>query len=561
MNLYIKYFESSALEMLDKGIGRPNVPNACIKNEDFRFLSFAQGVFKLVFILFLIFLPFTVSAQFSGGDGSQNNPYIIKTAAELAQLATSVNAGNADYNNKYYKLNNDIDLSDYQTDTGWIPIGISATYFFKGVFDGNNKKITGLYIKRNDYTGLFGCIQNATIKNLGVIDANVTSTAVAVGIVVGTKSGGSMSNCYSTGSVESSYTSSGYNFGPASTASLGGVAGDNSGDISDCYSSASVNFSGSLSGVGGVVGNNEGTVSNCYSTGSVNSSNNSSNGSFTGGVVGGNSNGGIVSNCYSAGSVSSISTSSGSCSVGGVVGSTMGKVTNCYSISSINSSSTAGSSTGGVVGYNGWSSSSINGSEPTVTKGNVIGCVALNQSLKCTVNGKEYFGRVIGSNEGDSYSNFAFDNMLNPNGNTTWNNKSSSGKDGEDISTSSINADGTLGGYFTSENGWTTQSSKLPGLFGNTVDMPEYLVGNSTGIIEPVQETSGLVIFPFPAIDFITVSGLKGNETLYFYNISGQLLITRKAASETEQIAIGHLPAGIYFVKTSAGQALKWVKK
>jgi hypothetical protein len=33
------------------------------------------------------------NAQFSGGDGSENSPYIIKTAQELAQLATFVNDG------------------------------------------------------------------------------------------------------------------------------------------------------------------------------------------------------------------------------------------------------------------------------------------------------------------------------------------------------------------------------------------------------------------------------------------------------------------------------------
>ena len=90
---------------------------------------------------------------------------------------------------------------------------------------------------------------------------------------------------------------------------------------------------------------------------------------------------------------------------------------------------------------------------------------------------------------------------------------------------------------------------------------PSYVgTGTVTGIHE-LQQQAGIIVSPSPATDFITISGLQGNETLYFYNITGQLLITRKAASKTEQISVGHLPAGIYFVKTSSGQTLKWVKK
>jgi len=65
----------------------------------------------------------------------------------------------------------------------------------------------------------------------------------------------------------------------------------------------------------------------------------------------------------------------------------------------------------------------------------------------------------------------------------------------------------------------------------------------------PKLQQQGIFVFPSLAVDFVTVSGLQGNETLYFYNISGQLVITRKARGEVENIPIGHLPAGVYFVK------------
>jgi len=84
--------------------------------------------------------------------------------------------------------------------------------------------------------------------------------------------------------------------------------------------------------------------------------------------------------------------------------------------------------------------------------------------------------------------------------------------------------------------------------------------GNFTSI-KKLPVVQSISIFSSPAADFITVSGLQGNETLYVYNINGQLLITRKAISETETVQIGNLPSGIYLLKTNNGQTFKWVKR
>jgi hypothetical protein len=72
---------------------------------------------------------------------------------------------------------------------------------------------------------------------------------------------------------------------------------------------------------------------------------------------------------------------------------------------------------------------------------------------------------------------------------------------------------------------------------------------------------SSLQIFPNPASDFVTVSGLQGNKTLYFYNATGNMLLTRHVTGGTENIPVGHLPSGLYFVKVNNGQILKWLKK
>ena len=88
------------------------------------------------------------------GSGTIGAPYQITTPAELATLATNVNAGTA-YGGIYFKLMNDLSLSGYPD---WNPIGNGLSQFFKGVFDGNYKKITSLSINNvtRTYYGLFG---------------------------------------------------------------------------------------------------------------------------------------------------------------------------------------------------------------------------------------------------------------------------------------------------------------------------------------------------------------------------------------------------------------------
>lgn len=84
-------------------------------------------------------------------------------------------------------------------------------------------------------------------------------------------------------------------------------------------------------------------------------------------------------------------------------------------------------------------------------------------------------------------------------------------------------------------------------------------VTEESGII-PTQ-IEALYAYPNPGIDYISISGLQVNEMLYFYNLSGMQLFSFKATSNTERIAIDHLPAGSYFIKTSDGKTLKWIKK
>ena len=168
---------------------------------------------------------------------------------------------------------------------GWHPIGGPGSSGdgppFTGTLNGQGYKISDIFIDLPGigYVGLFSIVgEGGRVESIGVVDADVTSTAYA-GIIVGVNRG-TVSYSYSTGSLTGEYYS-------------GGLVGQNDGTVSNAYSTCNVI---SDSGAGGLMGANTGTVSNTYATGNVTGE------SGAGGLVANNS--GTVSNSYSAGSVS-----------------------------------------------------------------------------------------------------------------------------------------------------------------------------------------------------------------------------------------------------------------
>jgi hypothetical protein len=264
----------------------------------------------------------SVCFAYSGGLGTAENPYKIATKVDLLELAGAT----ADYN-KCFILTADIDMAGQV-----FTMAVIGAANFTGTFDGNDYIITNFIINGdNDCLGLFGCISGGSVKNLGLdnCDVNGSSGYQYVGGLVGDSEDGSISNCYSAGTVGgSSYY-------------VGGLVGyANSSSISNCYSRGDVNGS---QAVGGLVGyNDSGSISGCYSIGTI-------SGIFAaiGGLVGYNDSGSI-NNSYSRGNVSASSPSS-SRDIGGLVGSNDGgSIVYCYSTGMVSGLSDVG----GLIGNN-----------------------------------------------------------------------------------------------------------------------------------------------------------------------------------------------------------------
>ena len=194
---------------------------------------------------------------------------------------------------------------------GWNPIRgriISSfglhliTSGFAATFEGNGHTIANLYINRNvTAVGLFGAAFSRAIRNVGIVNANVTGQS-SVGALAGIKLG-DLSGSYATGRV-------------SGQDGVGGLVGSHRGSIAASYATTQVS---GQNNVGGLIGSNYlGTVIACYATGRVSGTAN------VGGLVGLNSSDDEVIASYATGHVSGVS------NVGGLIGDNQGTASNSY---------------------------------------------------------------------------------------------------------------------------------------------------------------------------------------------------------------------------------------
>ena len=195
----------------------------------------------------------------------------ISNAEELQNMNNDLDAD--------YVLVDDIDASKIEN---FEPIG-GLEEPFTGTFDGNGHTISNLTIHRprEERVGLFGYVDGARIRNVGLEDVNVTGGTL-VGGLVGDNNNCEVRESYVTGEIDGNIT-------------VGGVVGRNVGGherpgmVVDSYSES--NVSGNES-VGGVVGYNNGRIVRSYAVGEVTGN------SDIGGLTGYQDSGGVIRDSY-----------------------------------------------------------------------------------------------------------------------------------------------------------------------------------------------------------------------------------------------------------------------
>ena len=255
--------------------------------------------------------------------------YQISSEKELKWFVNAVNGGNTAINGA---LTTDIALSTAEGTAGnWYPIGNDKNSY-KGTFDGQNHRVTGMVIRgEKNEQGFFGNIDGkGTVKNLKISgDINVTGDSLSTGGIAGYLEG-KIIYCEYSGSVSGGMY-------------VGGITGQTglNAKVTECRNTASVAGTQSIGGITGAV--SYGTISKCINTGSVGTEDKSQQ---AGGIAGLMSNYAVVEGCYNTGTVI------GKKNLGGLAGeATVCAVPQgCYNIGSVASGINTGGSVGSYTG-------------------------------------------------------------------------------------------------------------------------------------------------------------------------------------------------------------------
>ena len=223
---------------------------------------------KYIYILMIILVQ-GAALSFSGnGSGTEEDPYQITNVHQLQEMENNHTA--------YYTLMNNIDASetrewnygdhDGNPNTPYRAMGFIPISFFRGVLNGNGKKIFELTINRplESRIGMFSNLLFALITDLGIINSEITGK-YSVGTLCGNIESSEIYRCYTKGIVKSIDTASSYaGYG------IGGFCGYfMSNRIRNCYSYCTVLtkkkqddyfVSSFCTGFG---------IKNCYTTGEV----------------------------------------------------------------------------------------------------------------------------------------------------------------------------------------------------------------------------------------------------------------------------------------------------
>ena len=311
----------------------------------------------------------TVATAYESGTGTAEDPYIIRTGAQLAYMQSQYSGKQSQVyaSGIYFKLAASIDL----TGAEWKPIAHRGDFtstkwsYFAGIFDGNGYTIK-LAVDNTNYAGyglfegLRGTVKNLTVagslvvknrvgaiaymsSNNAVIEncnnyATISGSGYAGGIIGAVNGAGKLTKCVNYGDVCS----------PSSNGA-GGICGAEGTNTGTTYTEC-VNYGTISTGngkIGGIIGSSStATVKDCENFGTIKITDGTTpsktNVGFAG-IVGYATNNTSIQNCRNSGAIN------GYTNVGGIAGY-LGKgstVTDCANSGTI----TAHDNKGAIIGY------------------------------------------------------------------------------------------------------------------------------------------------------------------------------------------------------------------
>lgn len=191
-------------------------------------------------------------------DTDADGAYLIKTPDDLQSLQTQVNDKGFNYKGKWFRLANDIDMTQFDN---WTPIGIVGNAF-AGNLDGNHYTIRNLKVNvAFGYAGMFGYASYTTFQNLTLDSPVVTGNSYCGSLIGYDNDGATLINITANNVAVNS-----------GSASAGGLVG-RSGNISakNCWvEGGSVTGGKIAAGICTDSDDNSPTVVNCHNSANIN---------------------------------------------------------------------------------------------------------------------------------------------------------------------------------------------------------------------------------------------------------------------------------------------------
>ena len=175
-----------------------------------RILASALSVCILATALYSSIIVLADSQSYSGGSGTETDPFLISSNGDLALLDADTVAGNTQ--GKYYKLTADLTVenlsigqnrsdSDFKETSKGGSLANVDEYLpnakpFEGVFDGDYHTITYTYNAKHALGGMFSGLKNATVKNL-TVKGTATDPRINFGSIAAFAFNSLIDNCIS----------------------------------------------------------------------------------------------------------------------------------------------------------------------------------------------------------------------------------------------------------------------------------------------------------------------------------------------------------------------------
>ncbi len=248
-----------------------------------------MNIMKKFYPLFLMLLLYSAAAftqTYSGGSGTEGDPYQIANATDLIYLSNH----STDWA-KYFIQTADITFDANEENVDWDGDGSSdgagtsgfagignSTSMYTGTYDGQGYKVANLYMYYPDDdaaegVGLFAYCKGSIIKNLGIEDAYIYGNervAMLIGVLEGECY---VDNCYAKGVVYGNTRAAGLIGSDTFSSPKAHIHATNSYTEVD-LTLWDATYAGASRYLGGFMGSlsYHATISNCYATGTIDNS-------------------------------------------------------------------------------------------------------------------------------------------------------------------------------------------------------------------------------------------------------------------------------------------------